>query len=128
MSNHNRPPSPPRQCRDRDGYRCCFYGGWLRKATVKRNGTDIVIYEQDPKDPFVLPPGADRPFTTSQIEFRGDGVVPISITLDDPGHVVDRIEVVLKKKTEGGVADGNGDGDGDRLILENTPMICPPHC
>jgi hypothetical protein len=120
------PPSPSRECRDRDGYHCCFYPGWLRKASVRRNGETVVIYDQDRT--FYLPGGSDRPFTLSQVEFRGPGG-HINLTVDDPRHLIDRIEVVFKKKErEGGEEDGDGDEDGDMLILENAPVVCPPAC
>jgi hypothetical protein len=98
---------------------------------VHRGGQSVVVYEQ--QEPFVLPKGADAPFAVSQTEFEGPDLPRFSVTLDDPEHAVKRIEVVLWREGE----DRNpetvreapaSDGDDDLLILENTPLTCPPFC
>jgi dipeptidyl aminopeptidase/acylaminoacyl peptidase len=131
MSETNRPPTPARQHAQRDGYQCWYYGGWVSRATVHRGGQSVVVYEQ--QEPFVLPKGADAPFAVSQTEFEGPDLPRFSVTLDDPEHAVKRIEVVLWREGE----DRNpetvreapaSDGDDDLLILENTPLTCPPFC
>jgi hypothetical protein len=121
MSNEK--SSPLRECCDNGGYRCCFYGGWLRKASIQRNGETVVVYEQSAREPYVLPAGADAPLTLTQVEFSGDDLPRFTVVLDDPDHVVERIEVVLKESGIPSVGD-----DEPRVIYENTPIICPPDC
>jgi hypothetical protein len=124
MSETNRPPTPARQHAQRDGYQCWYYGGWVSQVSIRRAGTTVTVFKQEKDDPFVLPTGADRPFTVSQTELSGPDLPRVSVTLDDPDHVVERIELVLKRKA-GAAEDGD---DDDRWIVSNMPALCPPHC
>lgn len=121
-----REPTPTRQYSKAGGYDCWFYGGWVSKVTVRRGGEVTEVYAQ--KESFVLPAGADQPFTLCQTEIQGLDLPRFTVTLDDPHHVVDRIEVVLKRRTENGGGDQDDGDDDDRVILSNSPALCPPHC
>ena len=129
------PPSNPRECRDADGYHACFYPGFVRRLAVVRDGRETVVYEQDPKQPFVLPAGETEPWPSCGLEFSGgpDGR-KLRLELYDPQREVERIEIVLRKKgasrTEGwDDGDGEGCGDGsERIVIDETPLICPPIC
>jgi hypothetical protein len=119
------PPSPSREEREVDGYRAAFYPGFVRKLTVRDGGAETLIYEQDDKKPFFLPAGAERPWTSSTLEFSGGpGKRDIRFLLEDPHLQIARIEIVFKS------ADGerSGGGDGERLVVENTAVLCPPIC
>jgi hypothetical protein len=80
--------------------------------------------------------GVEDAHPHGRMEFEGPGVPRFSVTLDDPGHAVKRIEVVLWREGESreplplgddaGAADG--DEDDDRVLIQNTPTLCPPTC
>jgi hypothetical protein len=124
MSETNQPPTPARQHAERDGYQCWYYGGWVSEVSIRRAGKIVTVFKQEKAKPFVLPTGADKPFTVFQTELSGPDLPRVSVTLDDPDHVVERIELVLKRK-DGAAQDG---GDDDGWTINNTPTLCPPTC
>jgi hypothetical protein len=129
-------PSPPHRVvrKDVDGHEftAAFYPGFARSIRVN----DVSVYDQktDGPDPFVLPPGADRPFCSSAVQLASSKGYNVTLTIDDPEHAVDHIEVVLRTPAAGG--DGSAGGGvrafatnpPDRVVIDNTPVICPPFC
>jgi|GEM_PF-7095404 len=112
------PPSDPRECVTVEGYEVCFYPGFVRRLTlVDADGGETQAYDQ--KTPFVLPAGQDKPWPSSTIEVRGNGV-DLMVQVNDPGQQIDRMEIVLKAR--------NGNGRGPRLIVQDGPVLCPPYC
>ncbi len=128
MSNHyaqKHPPSPSRDVREVDGYRASFYPGFVRRLAVREAEGEIVIYEQE--KPFVLPAGATEPWPCSVLHFSGGaGRRDIRLQIDDPHRQIARIEVVFKRGTE--ERSGDGGEDGETLVLNETPLLCPPMC
>lgn len=113
---HNLPPSRPRECVSAAGYEACFYPGFVRRlALVDPAGAETVMYEQ--QTAFVLPPGQAKPWPSSQLEIRGNGV-EVMLQIHDAGQQIDRIEIVLK----------GHDGRGQRLVVQDGPVLCPPLC
>ena len=111
------PPSPARECRSAGGYEACFYPGFVKRLAVVENGTETVIYEQ--RGVFVLPPGQELPWPSNTLELRGNGR-DLAMQLYDPHHQIERVEIVLKPRDEG--------GRPARLIVEDGPVLCPPLC
>lgn len=110
------PPSDPRECVTVEGYEVCFYPGFVRRLTlVDADGRETQAYDQ--KAPFVLPAGQVRPWPSSTIEVRGNGV-DVMVQVNDLGQQVDHITIGLK---------GRG-GKGARLVVEDGPVLCPPYC
>lgn len=102
-------------------------------SAVKVNGVSVYEQREDGPHPFVLPSGSDRPFSTHALDLSSTRGYRVVLHVDDPDHVVDHIEVVLRdpKKNGGGVnafSDGGGDDDIDTVSIDNTPMLCPPMC
>jgi hypothetical protein len=54
----------------------------------------------------------------------------VLLYIDDPRHVVERIEVTLRTPGGVGAFEGGGaaSGEPDVVVIENTPVICPPFC
>ncbi len=118
-------PSPSRECGEAEGYRACFYPGFVRRLAVRRGTEEIVLYDQAGK-PFVLPAGEEKPWPCSGVEFTDPSGREIRLQIDDRHQRIARIEVVFKKDP---AEDGTtGDGDGDTLVVEDTPVVCPPDC
>ncbi|MBW3571817.1 MAG: hypothetical protein KY467_11985 [Gemmatimonadetes bacterium] len=113
----NLPPSPARECRGAAGYEACFYPGFVRRLSVAEDGVETPIYEQE--EVFVLPPGQLLPWPSNTLELRGNGR-DLAVQLFDPEHQIDRVEILLKPRTQGGTP--------ERLIMENGPVLCPPLC
>jgi hypothetical protein len=106
-----------------------FYPGFARTVTV--NGESVYDQKTDGPDPFVLPSGSEQPFSSSAVELTSGKGYSVVLHIDDPRHVVERIEVTLR--TPGGVGgyEGGGAAAGgapDVVVIENTPVICPPFC
>lgn len=118
----NRPPSPPRECREKNGHQACFYPGFVSRLAVHdADGVETtVLYEQT--SPFILPPGYDKPWPTSTLEYTSPEGGRMILQIDDTSGQIDRIEVRLKPRP------GAGGGGGERLVLENGPVLCPPIC
>lgn len=148
-TNYTHPPSDPTECRDNGGYRACFYPGFVRRLAVRApDGTEKLIYEQEKS--FVLPPGYDKPWPSSTLEYSDPSGRRLMLQIYDPGHEVDRIEVhfkspeaVARRQSQlsasvgviGGVAASASltaaegeDGGGDVLVCENVAVLCPPIC
>ena len=130
------PPSDPHKCDEADGYHACFYPGFVRRLSVVREGRETVVYEQDPKHPFVLPAGEKEPWPSCGLKFwGGPDERNLRLELYDPKHEVERIEIVLRKSGAAarslaeGDDDGQGeDGEGERVVVENAAILCPPFC
>ena len=109
-----------------------FYPGFASSIAV--NGVSVYDQKTDGPFPFVLPSGAEKPMSTSAIDLSSTRGYHVVLHLDDPDHVVDHIEVVLRDPgTNGGgvqamSADGGADDGGDTVTIDNTPVICPPFC
>jgi len=105
-----------------------FYPGFARSISV--NGNPVFDQKTDGPYPFVLPDGAERPWSASAVELTSRGST-VTLFIDDPSHVVESIQVTLR--TPGGVkafqgGSGSGGGDPDVVTIVNTPVICPPMC
>ncbi len=114
---HNLPPSNPRECVSVAGYEVCFYPGFVRRLALVEGGTETTAYEQ--RSAFVLPAGQERPWPSSTIEVRGNGV-NVMVQVNDLDQQVDSIEIVLKAR--------DGSGNKVRLVAEDGPVLCPPYC
>src|SRR5687768_2440024 len=106
-----------------------FYPGFARTVTV--NGEPVYDQATDGPNPFVLPNGSERPWSSSAVELSSGKGYSVLLYIDDPRHVVERIEVTLR--TPGGVGGYEGGGaavagEPDVVIIENTPVTCPPFC
>lgn len=118
-------PSPSRECREAEGYRACFYPGFVRRLAVRRGTEEIVLYDQAGK-PFVLPAGEELPWPSSGLEFTDPSGREIRLQVDDRHQRIARIEVVFKQDA---ARDGSiEDGDGETLVISDTPVVCPPDC
>lgn len=131
--NQHRPdPSPPHKVmKKRVGgheFTAGFYPGFARSIQV--NGESVYDQKTDGPHPFVLPSGSDKPWSTSALELTSTRGYRVVLHLDDPDHVIDHIEVVLRdpKANGGGVVAFESGGGGDVVTIENTPVLCPPHC
>lgn len=113
-----RPPSNPRECVSAGGYEICFYPGFVRRLTLVQDGTETRAYEQTGS--FILPPGQLKPWPSSTLTVRGNGV-DVMLQLNDAGQQVDRMEIVLKAREEEGCGEV-------RLVVEDGPVLCPPFC
>jgi hypothetical protein len=143
-----REPSNPTRVVEKDGYRASFYPGFVRRLAVLRDGVELELYKQDPREPFYLPPGYDKPWPSSVLEFSAPSLErPILLQIDDPGQQIGRIEIQFKKAgaapsgSPRSAVDGTldalsedppctgGEENGDlKLIIEDAPVLCPPIC
>lgn len=138
------PPSNPNKSVDRDGYRASFYPGFVSRLTVRdAAGLETDLYQQDTV--FCLPPGYNKPWPNSTLEFSRPDGRRIVLQIDDPHQQIGRIEIHLKD-TPGAqpnlvrriVKDGDHlldsqpptspDEQGIVLIVEDGPVLCPPIC
>ena len=104
-----------------------FYPGFARSIDV--NGDPVYDQKTDGPYPFVLPDGAEQPWSTSAVELTTQGST-VTLYVDDPSHVVESIQVTLRGP--GGVraseSGGDGAGEPDVVTIQNTPVFCPPYC
>lgn len=140
-------PSNPTMIVEKDGYRASFYPGFVRRLAVLRDGVELELYSQDPTEPFFLPPGYDKPWPSSVLEFSAPSPERrILLQIDDPGQQIGRIEIQFKKPEAApsrsllSSADGDttdpppeeppctGEGEDFRLVIEDAPVLCPPVC
>lgn len=145
------PPSNPNKHVEKDGYRASFYPGFVSRLAVEDPAGGVVteLYRQETV--FCLPPGKDKPWPSSTLEFvRPDGR-RIALQIDDPDQQIGRIEVHLKSSaavnpellTRVARASGITLPDGDdmlqgyedppretdlKLVMEDGPVLCPPIC
>ncbi len=135
----SRIPSPRRTEIDRevDGQpvRAAFYGGFVSRLVLRRDGRDHEIFSQaaDGPDPFVLPDDQDQPDPVSLFEFWGPGNRRVAFEIHDHDRQIERIEVKLKEPGAEKAAGGPGgvramQDAGDTLLIYEAPMICPPVC
>jgi hypothetical protein len=135
MTEDTRPePSPSyiQVTKDVDGteFTAAFYPGFAREIAV--NGETLYDQETDGPNPFVLPSGADKPWSSSAVQLSSsDRGYVVMLQIDDPEHVVDHIEIVLRdpkarKRSDKKVV--GFEAVGDRFTINNTPVICPPFC
>lgn len=136
------PPSNPNKTIEKDGYRASFYPGFVSRLAVRKDGIDTELYKQD--DTFYLPPGYEKPWPCSTLEFDTPDGRRFVLQIDDPGQQIGRIEVHLKAPGDArtgeppqvpGAVDSllgepsPGCEDGRLvLILEDAPVLCPPAC
>ncbi|HET7462822.1 MAG TPA: hypothetical protein VFJ82_16330 [Longimicrobium sp.] len=107
-------------------YDVSFYAGFASSVTV--NETEL--YRQPADETFVLPAGTSRPWSSHAVEIRSSKGYTVVLHIDDPAHVVDRIELYLRDpgtepKPRGGIAAQQA---GDKVVVDNTPTVCPPVC
>lgn len=136
----NWPPSNPNGKAEKGGYSARFYPGFVRRLAVRSpDGTETELYRQS--ETFFLPPGTNRPWPTSAVEFvRPDGR-RLVLQIEDPDQQIDRIEVHLKGNGASVVPIGETDGltpsgedppppppPGEVLICEDGVVLCPPMC
>jgi hypothetical protein len=105
-----------------------FYPGFARSVVV--NGESVYDQATDGPNPFVLPNGSERPWSSSAVELSSGKGYSVLLYIDDPRHVVERIEVTLRTPGGVGAFEGGGaaSGEPDVVVIENTPVICPPFC
>lgn len=139
-------PSNPTLVVEKDGYRASFYPGFVRRLAVRKDGVETELYLQNEKEPFYLPPGYDKPWPSSVLEFSAPSPERrILLQIDDPGQQIGRIEVQFKgpvptpvggqvPRVPGAVdslLDGPRcvEGEGHLvLVIEDAPVLCPPAC
>lgn len=121
------PPSPSRKTVEEGGYRASFYPGFVRALAVDDAGKETVLYEQPADEPFVLPAGAVKPWPTSTFTLAGGpNARELRLDIHDPKQEIASIVVTFK-------APGGGDreyagGDGERVLIQDGPVLCPPMC
>ena len=104
-----------------------FYPGFARCITL--NGVTVYNQKENGPLPFVLPPGSDKPISTSALEFSSTKGYRVTVHLDDPDHVIDHVEVVVRDPRAGVEArSADAGAGGDTWGADNRPMICPPYC
>lgn len=126
------PPSPPHKVVTRPvggrPFTAGFYPGFAREIRV--NGEVVYDQKTDGPDPFVLPPGSEKPWSTSSLDLTSTTGRRVSITIDDPDHVVAHLEIFLRDQpveSPGGGVQAH-QGGGDNVTVDNHPTICPPFC
>jgi hypothetical protein len=137
-------PSPPNKHVEKDGYGARFYPGFVRRLVVRdAAGVETELYQQT--EVYCLPPGSNKPWPTSTLEFNRPDGRRIALLIEDPDQQIDRIEVRLKatgaplvrgdviRQVTGGEAPQGmevppEEGDGIVLICEDGPVLCPPWC
>jgi hypothetical protein len=139
FSNH--PPSNPNGRAEKDGFKASFYPGFVRRLAVRgADGAETELYRQS--ETFYLPPGFDKPWSSSTLEFTRPDGRRIVLQLEDPDQQIDRIEIHFKGNgTAGFVPIGGYSGDlspsgdpppppppGEVLICEDGVVLCPPIC
>lgn len=123
------PPSPSRMEVQAGGYTAAFYPGFVSGVRVEREGVPTELYAQTL--PFVLPAGALLPWDSSEFVLRGGpNAREIGLVINDPLHEIASIEIRLKPKGAPlGYGPGEvGAGDGETVLITETPIICPPIC
>jgi hypothetical protein len=127
LSAHRPPPSDPNGKAqgkvDGCDYQVAFYPGFASAISV--NGTPL--YKQSGS--FVLPSGTTRPWSSHAVEIscptHGYTLV---VHLDDPQHVVDRIELVLRDPNTGNGGGVTAQQSGTKVTVDNAAATCPPVC
>ena len=124
-------PSPPYLVvtKDINGYEVSagFYPGFARAIEV--NGVSLYEQKADGYYPFCLPKG-EGPWTSSAMSLSSSKGYRVVLSLDDVGHAIDQIQLVLRppsKSTDGGGVTAFQE-DGDRWCIYNTVVYCPPVC
>ena len=131
-NDHRPEPSDPHKVVKKDvgghEFTAAFYPGFARSITV--NGDSVYDQKADGPHPFVLPAGSEKPWSTSAVELTSAKGYRVVVHLDDPDHVIDHIELVLRDPSAngGGVVAHQTGGGGDLVKIANTPVICPPYC
>ena len=137
----NWPPSNPNGKAEKNGYSARFYPGFVRRLIVRApDGTETELYKQ--AETFFLPPGTNKPWPISGLEFvRPDGR-RLVLQIEDPDQQIDRIEIHLKGsgatppplvgETDGLAAEDPGSPPppppGEVLVCEDGAVLCPPWC
>ncbi len=127
-----RDPSPDRHVAKksigRHEFTAGFYPGFARSILV--NGEEVYDQQKHGPYPFVLPHGEDKPLGSCAIELSSTKGYSFVLHVEDPDHVVDKIEITLKPKAGGGVmafTDDTSEGP-DTITVNNTALLCPPNC
>jgi hypothetical protein len=133
------PPSNPNGRAEKNGFRASFYPGFVRRLAVRSpDGTETELYRQS--ETFFLPPGQNKPWATSTVEFTQPDGRRIVLQMDDPDQLVDRIEIHFKAGGSAGAVPIATPGDalfkgeppaaegGVVLVLEDGVVLCPPLC
>lgn len=133
MNEDTRPepsPSYKQVTKDVDGteFTAAFYPGFARVIAV--NGETLYDQQADGPNPFVLPSGSDKPWSSSAVQLTSGKGYVVMLQIDDPEHVVDHIEIVLRdpKARHSDKRVVAFQAGGDRVTINNTPVICPPYC
>ncbi len=147
----NCPPSDPTRHVEKDGYRASFYPGFVSRLAVRdpATGLETELYRQT--EVFCLPPGRDKPWPTSTLQFARPDGRRIVVQVEDTGQQIGRMEIHLKgsatvrkdlvRRVMGetyGLADGTAQVQGEEpapdeepeliLVVEDGPVLCPPWC
>jgi len=106
-----------------------FYPGFAQSITL--NGTNVYDQKEDGPYPFNLPPGEDKPWSSSAVSLSSSNGYRVVLFLDDPSHVIDEIVVRLRDpRSEEALARGvvAFQAATDEVVIHNTPVLCPPMC
>lgn len=91
----NCPPSPPSKAVEKDGYGARFYPGFVSRLVVRdAAGVETELYRQS--EVFCLPPGSDKPWPMSTLEFSRPDGRRIALQIEDPHQQIERVEVKLR--------------------------------
>ncbi|HEX8391897.1 MAG TPA: hypothetical protein VF665_05995 [Longimicrobium sp.] len=119
------PPSPSRKRKEKDGYVADFYPGFVRRLAVRRAGQEVVVYEQAPDDPFILPAGSDKPWDTSEIVVQGGpSARDVRLVVHDPHQEIDSIVIRLRGRSPRLA----GGGEDEEIEVLDGTVLCPPMC
>jgi hypothetical protein len=104
-----------------------FYPGFARAIEV--NGVGLYEQKEAGLYPFNLPEG-EGPLPSSKMILSSSKGYSVALNLDDSGHAIDQIQLVLGASKE--EATGGGvkafQEEGDRWSIFNTVVYCPPFC
>jgi hypothetical protein len=88
-------PSNPNGRVEKDGYKAGFYPGFISRLAVRdATGVETELYLQS--QVFCLPPGSQKPWPMSTLEFTRPDGRRIMLQVDDPDQQIERIEVRLR--------------------------------
>jgi hypothetical protein len=106
-----------------------FYPGFASSITV--NGVSVYNQKEDGPYPFVLPGTEDKPWSSSLLSLSSSKGYRVVISLDDPNHVIERMVLRLRDpRSEESLARSvvGFQDDADEVVIEETPVLCPPFC
>jgi|tagenome__1003787_1003787.scaffolds.fasta_scaffold20979659_6 hypothetical protein len=106
-----------------------FYPGFARSIAL--NDTNVYDQKADGPYPFNLPLDNPVPWSSSAVVLSSSKGYRVVMCLDDPDHVIDQIVLRLRDpKSEEALARGvvAFQAAGDVVVIDNTPVLCPPMC